>query len=150
MTLRLRINGTEREISSDPGTPLLFVLREELGLKGAKLGCGLEQCGACMVLVDGEAVPCCASPAETFAGKDIVTVEGLADHPVGQRVQKAFVRHSAAQCGYCTAGLVVAATALLNRAPQADREAVKQALAPNLCRCGSHPRVLRAIAEAQG
>jgi aerobic-type carbon monoxide dehydrogenase small subunit (CoxS/CutS family) len=149
MTLTLRINGADVAIASSPDTPLLFVLREELNLKGSKFGCGLEQCGACMVLVDGAAVPSCVSPADTFAGKDITTIEGIADRPTGKRVQDAFVTHTAAQCGYCTAGLVVAVTALLERDPKANAETVKTALAPNLCRCGSHPRVLCAIEAAQ-
>lgn len=150
MTLTLRINGADVDVTSDADTPLLFVLRDELGLTGAKLGCGLEQCGACFVLVDGEAVPSCVSPVETFTGKDITTVEGIAARATGKRVQEAFVNATAAQCGFCTAGLVVAVTALLERQPDADRDTVKAALAPNLCRCGSHPRVLRAVEEAQG
>ena len=149
MSLTLRINGAEVAVTSEPDTPLIYVLRDELGFKGAKLGCGLEQCGACMVLVDGEAVPSCVSPADTFAGKEITTVEGLADDPTGARVQAAFVSHTAAQCGYCTAGLVVAVTALLQRNPDADTKTVKDALAPNICRCGSPPRVLRAVEEAK-
>jgi aerobic-type carbon monoxide dehydrogenase small subunit (CoxS/CutS family) len=146
--LTLRVNGKDRAIASDPGTPLVYVLRDELKLKGAKVGCGLEQCGACMVLVDGEAVASCATPAEVFAGKEIVTVEGLAASEEGRRVQDAFVAAGAAQCGYCTAGLVVAVTALARAGTPADRDALREALAPNLCRCGSHPRVLQAALVA--
>lgn len=145
MTLTLNINGIDREIRSPGETPLLYVLRGELGLKGAKLGCGLEQCGACHVLSDGESVPTCVSPAATYAGKRITTIEGLAETSAGRRVQNAFVEATAAQCGYCTAGLVIAVTGLLESTPDPDPQSVRDALAPHLCRCGSHPRVLRAV-----
>jgi aerobic-type carbon monoxide dehydrogenase small subunit (CoxS/CutS family) len=145
MTLRLRINGEDREIASDPETPLIFVLRDELGLKGSKLGCGLEQCGSCAVLADGEPVMSCVAPAGSFTGREIVTVEGIAALPLGARVQAAFLDQAAAQCGYCTAGLVVAVTALVSRPQKPDRAGIRAALAPHLCRCGSHPRVLRAV-----
>lgn len=150
MTLTLRINGEAHEIASDPETPLVYVLRDELKLKGAKLGCGLEQCGACAVLVDGKPELSCVSPAASFEGREIVTVEGLADTETGRRVQEAFVEANAAQCGYCTAGLVVAVTGLLASHPGVDRETAKAALDPHLCRCGSHPRVLRAVEIASG
>lgn len=145
MSLTLRINGEDRNITSDPETPLLFVLRDELKLKGAKLGCGLEQCGTCAVLVDGKAELSCVAPAATFRDRNIVTVEGLAKTDIGQRVQAAFIQANAAQCGYCTAGLVVAVSALLGQNEAPDRMAAKSALEPHLCRCGAHPRVLRAI-----
>lgn len=145
MTLSLRINDRERTIRSDPDTPLLYVLRDELKLKGAKFGCGLEQCGACAVLADGETTLTCVTPASAFAGRDVVTVEGLAATEVGARVQSAFIEASAAQCGYCTAGLVVAVTGLLGRNPAPSREEAKAALVPHICRCGAHPRVLRAV-----
>lgn len=146
--LTLNINGRDRPIASDPETPLLFVLRDELGLTGTKLGCGLQQCGACAVLADGAAVLSCMTPAHAFDGQRIETVEAMADHPVGRRVQRAFVAEAAAQCGYCTPGLVVAATSLLAREPAPDRAAALEALSPHLCRCGSHPRVLRAVDRA--
>lgn len=145
MTLRLQINGSAHEVAVDPDTPLIYVLRDNLKLKGAKLGCGLEQCGACAVLVDGAVQLSCVTPAQAFEGREITTIEGIADTKIGKRVQEAFVEASAAQCGYCTPGLVVAVTALLQDTPDPDREAVKQALAPHLCRCGSHPRILRAV-----
>ena len=145
MTLRLRINGNDHEIRSEANTPLLYVLRDELKLKGTKFGCGLEQCGACAVLVEGEATLSCVAPAGDFVGREIVTVEGLASTQRGARVQAAFVKASAAQCGYCTPGLVVAVTALLDRWPAPSREEAKAALAPHLCRCGSHPRILDAV-----
>ena len=148
MSLRLTINGTAHDITSDPDTPLVYVLRDELKLKGTKLGCGLEQCGACAVMVDGKPVLSCVTPVEAFDGKNVTTIEGIADTEIGQRVQQAFVEETAAQCGYCTSGLVVAATALLADTPAPDRATVKTALTPHLCRCGSHPRVLRAIEKA--
>lgn len=145
MTVTLNINGIDRAIASEPDTPLIFVLRDELKLKGSKLGCGLEQCGSCAVLVDGKAELSCVSPVGTFEGKKIITIEGLADTETGRRVQAAFVEANAAQCGYCTAGLVVAVTALLNETPRPDRDTAKAALDSHLCRCGAHPRVLRAV-----
>ncbi|MDU8911931.1 (2Fe-2S)-binding protein [Aestuariicoccus sp. MJ-SS9] len=145
--LKLTINGAEHELTSDPDTPLAYVLRDELRLKGTKIGCGLEQCGACTVLVDGEAVQSCATPAAVFEGREIVTIEGLTDTAEGRCVQDAFVEARAAQCGYCTAGLVVAVAALARAGAAKDREALKEALTGHLCRCGSHPRVLTA-AEA--
>ena len=148
MSLRLTINGTAHDITSDPDTPLVYVLRDELKLKGTKLGCGLEQCGACAVMVDGKPVLSCVTPVEAFDGKNVTTIEGIADTEIGQRVQQAFVEETAAQCGYCTSGLVVAATALLAANPTPDRTTTKAALTPHLCRCGSHPRVLRAIEKA--
>ncbi len=148
MTLTLRINGTDHAISADPATPLLFVLRNELGLKGAKLGCGLEQCGACAVLVDGRSTLTCSAPVGDFAGCQITTIEGLARHPVGARVQRAFRDETAAQCGYCTPGLIVAVTALLSEDPYPDPARIREALAPHICRCGAHPRVLRAVERA--
>lgn len=145
MTFTLRINGKDCAVDSDPATPLVYVLRGELKLKGTKLGCGLEQCGACAVLADGQAVLSCVTPASAFARREVVTVEGLADHPVGARVRAAFLAASAGQCGYCVPGLVVAVTALLSRGEKPERGEVRAALAPHLCRCGSHPRVLRAV-----
>lgn len=141
--IHLFVNGTNRKVSVDPSTPLLLVLRNELGLTGAKLGCGLEQCGACAVLVDGVSTLACAAPVSGFAGKAIVTVEGLAD--TGIRVQQAFAAAGAAQCGYCTPGLVIAVSGLLGQNPDPDETDIVAALYPHLCRCGSHPRVLRAI-----
>jgi aerobic-type carbon monoxide dehydrogenase small subunit (CoxS/CutS family) len=145
--LKLTVNGKETEIASDPETPLAYVLRNELKLKGTKIGCGLEQCGACAVLVDGDAVLSCTAPAATFEGRDITTVECLGDTEAGRTVQEAFVAARAAQCGFCTAGLEVRVTAMKAARTSCSREDLKAALAPHLCRCGSHPRVLRA-AEA--
>ena len=147
-SLTLTINGEARNIDCDPATPLLFVLRNDLDLTGAKLGCGLEQCGACAVLVDGEATLCCNRPAGEFTGRDIVTIEAVEKDPVGAAVQKAFIAEGAAQCGYCTAGLVVAATSLLKANATPDRAAIVTGLEEHLCRCGSHGRVIAAIGRA--
>jgi len=148
VSLSLRINGDEHTVAADPETPLIYVLRDELRLKGTKLGCGLEQCGACAVLADGKPVMSCVTPAAAFAGREIVTIEGVAALPAGARVQAAFLEMTAAQCGYCTPGLVVATMALLSGDQKPDREAIRTALTPHLCRCGSHPRVLRATNAA--
>lgn len=143
--ISLRVNGASRDVDADPSTPLLFVLRNQLGLTGAKLGCGLEQCGTCTVLVDDEPVMSCVRAVSEFEGNEIRTVEGLMRNGRPGPVQQAFIDKGAAQCGYCTAGLVVATTALLKRDPKPDRTAINEALADNLCRCGSHVRVLQAI-----
>ena len=143
--ITLRVNGATHDVDTDPSTPLLFVLRNELGLTGAKLGCGLEQCGTCAVLVDGEPVLSCVRAVSEFSGNDIRTVEGLVVDGTPNAVQRAFIDEGAAQCGYCTAGLVVATSALLDRNPKPDRNAINEALADHLCRCGSHLRVLKAI-----
>jgi len=148
MSLTIRVNGKAHKIASNPDTPLVYVLRDELKLKGTKLGCGLEQCGACAVLIDGKVVLSCVSAVEMFNGQDITTVEGIEATETGRRVQAAFVEATAAQCGYCTAGLVVATTALLTETPDPDRETTLAALTPHLCRCGSHPRVLKAVQRA--
>ena len=145
--ITLFVNGTEHRIDADPATPLLFVLRNHLGLTGAKLGCGLEQCGACAVLVDGVSTLCCAVAAVDFQGKEIVTVEGLAGNGEGNDVQRAFTAAGAAQCGYCTPGIVIAATALLRNTPKPDDARIREALMPHLCRCGSQPRILRALKQ---
>jgi aerobic-type carbon monoxide dehydrogenase small subunit (CoxS/CutS family) len=146
----LLVNGTEHRIDADPATPLLFVLRNNLGLTGAKLGCGLEQCGACAVLVDGVSTLCCAVAAGDFQDREIVTVEGLAGDGDGNDVQRAFTAAGAAQCGYCTPGLVIAATALMRKSPKPGDAEIREALTPHLCRCGSHPRILRALKQLTG
>lgn len=143
--MKLTVNGTAYEIEADPSTPLIFILRNALGLTGIKLGCGLEQCGACTVIADGETHLSCVKTVAEFAGKEIVTIEGLAAHPTGSAVQKAFVAENAAQCGYCTPGMVTEVTALLDRTPNPSRPQIVEALNGHLCRCGSHTRVFKAI-----
>lgn len=143
--ISLTINGTTRLVSADPSTPLVYVLRNELGLTGAKLGCGLEQCGCCSVLVDGIAQQSCVAPVSQFEGAEITTVEGLSEDGRPGPVQRAFIAEAAAQCGYCTPGLVVAVEALRRRETVPDRAAVREALAGHLCRCGTHAAVLRAV-----
>jgi aerobic-type carbon monoxide dehydrogenase small subunit (CoxS/CutS family) len=142
--MTLDVNGASHEVAADPAMPLLLVLRNRLGLTGVKLGCGLEQCGACAVLVDGEATLSCVRAVSDFEGRRIVTVEGLAVDGQPSDVQRAFVAAGAAQCGYCTPGMVIAVTALLNRTANPDPAAVRAALRDHLCRCGSHADVLRA------
>ena len=139
------VNGAVREVEADPDTPLIYVLRNRLGLMGAKIGCGLEQCGACAVIADGEKVLSCVRAVSEFEGSEIVTVEGLADDGELNPVQRAFLDENAAQCGYCTSGLIVALTAFLENVPKPDRQGAIEALDGHLCRCGAHPDVLRAV-----
>jgi len=143
--LTLRVNGAEHRVDVDPATPLVYVLRNDLGLTGVKHGCGLEQCGSCAVLVDGVSTMSCVRTAAEFAGRAIVTIEGLAADRLGRTVERIFIDEGAAQCGYCTPGIVVAVTALLQAARKPTRSQVIEALAPHLCRCGAHSRVLAAV-----
>lgn len=139
------VNGSKRTVTANPDTPLLYVLRNDLGLVGARFGCGSGQCGACFVLVDGRAMASCDIPLSFVEGKKITTVEGLGgEHPV----QKALIAEQAAQCGYCMSGIVVSAVALLQSNASPSEEEVKSALDKNLCRCGAHNRVVRAIMKA--
>jgi nicotinate dehydrogenase subunit A len=146
--VELAVNGARRRVSAQGDTPLLYVLRNDLELNGAKFGCGLGQCGACTVILDGEAVRSCQLPVASAVGKKITTIEGLGTIDRPHPVQKAFIDEQAAQCGYCINGMVMAATALLQRKPTAGDAEVRQALAGNLCRCGTHARILRAVARA--
>jgi nicotinate dehydrogenase subunit A len=141
----LEVNGARHEVACDPDTPLLYVLRNDLGLVGAKFGCGLGLCGACNVLVDGHPVHSCDTPVWAVAGKAVTTVEGLEGH----RLQETFVEEQALQCGYCTAGMLCTAAALLERVPDVDDDGVRRALDGNLCRCGSHNRIVRAVLGAR-
>ena len=146
--LVLRVNGAERRVQADPGTPLLYVLRNDLGLTAAKFGCGLEQCFACAVLVDGEAVTSCATAVEAFVGREITTLEGIGTPERLDPLQEAFLEEEAAQCGYCIPGIIVGAKALLGRNPEPTDDEIREALAPHLCRCGSQPRIVRAVRRA--
>jgi nicotinate dehydrogenase subunit A len=146
--MRLNVNGESHDIDVDPDTPLLYVLREDLGLNAAKYGCGLGQCGACTVLIDNRAAFSCTTPVLALEGKRIVTLESLgsADHP--GPLQAAFIEEQAAQCGYCIAGMMLRAEALLRRNPHPSDAEIRVALQPNLCRCGTHMRILRAVRRA--
>ena len=149
-SITLDVNGVPRALRVAADMPLALVLRNRLGLTGLKVGCGLEQCGACAVLVDGESALACARPAADFEGRRIETVEGLGTPEEPGRVQQALIDARAAQCGYCTPGVVVAVTALLRKDPHPGESAIRAALAPHLCRCGAHPSVLRAVRRLAG
>jgi len=144
----LRVNGREHALAASGDALLLDVLRNALGLKGTRFGCGSEQCGACFVLVDGRAVPSCTMPLASAGGKAIITVEGLGRPESPHPLQRAFIAEQAAQCGYCTSGMLMSAAALLARSPHPSEAEVKQALDRNLCRCGSHNRIVRAVMRA--
>jgi aerobic-type carbon monoxide dehydrogenase small subunit (CoxS/CutS family) len=144
---RITVNGREHEVEATPETPLLYVLRNELGLVAAKYGCGLGRCGACAVLVDGEATFSCLTPVGEVAGP-VTTLEGLGTADDLHPLQRAFLDEQAAQCGYCAAGMIVTAAALLARNPDPTDAEIRRALAGTLCRCGSHPRILTAIKRA--
>jgi len=146
--LVISVNGVEHEVAADPRTPLLYVLRNDLGLTAAKFGCGLEQCRACAVIADGEVVTSCATAVEEFAGKELTTLEGIGTPDRLHPLQEAFLEEEAAQCGYCVPGVLVAAKALLDRRPDPSEEEIRAALAPHLCRCGSHARIVRAVRRA--
>jgi nicotinate dehydrogenase subunit A len=146
----LTVNDETREFAIDPATPLLYVLRNELKLNAAKFGCGLGQCGACTVLVDGEPVFSCVTPVRHLEGKAITTLEGLGTIDKPAPIQQAFIAEQAAQCGYCTNGMVMTAKAFLAKTPRPTAVQVKDALADNLCRCGTHTRILRAVLRAAG
>jgi aerobic-type carbon monoxide dehydrogenase small subunit (CoxS/CutS family) len=142
------VNGQSHQVDADPDTPLLYVLRDDLGLNGAKFGCGLGQCGACTVIVDGRAVFSCIIPLSVLAGRQIKTIEGLgtADNP--GPLQRAFIEEQAAQCGYCIAGMIMRAEALLEHNPTPSDAEIRRHMMPNLCRCGTHMRILRAVRRA--
>jgi nicotinate dehydrogenase subunit A len=143
--LELSVNGRTERVDAEAETPLLYVLRNDLGLHAAKFGCGLGRCGACNVLIDGEVVTSCIYPVSEAMGKQITTLEGLASAERLHPLQQVFLDEQAAQCGYCIPGIIVAAAALLDRNPAPDEEEVREALSDNLCRCGAHIRILRAI-----
>ena len=143
------VNGRSVTVDSwDPGQPLLYLLRNALGLHGPKFGCGLAQCGACTVLLDGKATRSCITPVRQVAGHRVTTIEGLGSPEKPETVQAAFIVEQAAQCGYCTNGMIMTAKALLARNPRPTREQVQQGLAGNLCRCGTHTRILAAVLRA--
>lgn len=147
-TLSLQVNGEVHEVVVASDTPLLQVLRNDLGLTAAKLGCALEQCMACAVLVDGEPTASCVSPVGLFVGREITTLEGIGTPERPHPLQLAFLEEHAAQCGYCIPGIIVSATALLERNPHPTRAEICEALDPHLCRCGTHPRIIAAVQRA--
>ena len=144
----LEVNGQARQIDADPGTPLLYVLRDHLQLNGAKFGCGLGQCGACTVMVEGQAVLSCVTPISVLQGRRITTVEGLGTVEKPGAMQRAFIELQAAQCGYCIPGMMMRAQALLEKKPGASEAEIREALQPNLCRCGTHLRIVHAAVRA--
>ena len=146
--IELAVNGRKHRVRVAPETPLLYVLRNDLELNGAKFGCGLAQCGACTVLVEGKPVRSCSYAVGEAQGKAITTIEGLGTVAKPHPVQQAFIEEQAAQCGYCINGMVMTATALLQRNPKPGDSDIREALAGNLCRCGTHARILRAVARA--
>jgi nicotinate dehydrogenase subunit A len=146
--ITLVVNGTSHQVDIDPATPLLYALRGELGLNGAKFGCGLGQCGACTVIVEGEPVYSCLVPVVAVEGRGVTTVEGLGTAGQPSLLQQAFVDEQAAQCGYCIAGMIMRAQALLDRNPTPTDAEIRARMEPNLCRCGTHMRILRAIRRA--
>lgn len=146
--MMLNVNGKRHDVPADSETPLLYVLRNDLKLKGARFGCGAGQCGACTVLVEGRPVQSCDFPLSAAQGKAVTTVEGLAQDGKPHPLQRAFVAEQAAQCGYCVTGIIMAAKALLDANPRPSEEQIRTALKGNLCRCGTHQRILRAIRRA--
>lgn len=148
--ISLRVNNQTRVVDTDPTTPLLYVLRDELELHGPRFGCGLAQCGACTVVLEGNAVRSCSVPVSSAQNKAITTLEGLGtlEHP--HALQTAFIEEQAAQCGYCMNGMIMVSKALLDKNPHPTDDQIKQALNGNLCRCGSHLRVIRAVKRAAG
>ncbi len=148
-TFQLTVNGQRRTILTDPQRPLLQVLREDLKLTGPKLGCGEGQCGACMVLIEGQRQHSCLLPIQDAAGKSITTIEGLAKGEKLHPVQEAFLAESSMQCGFCTSGMILSAVALFNEKPNPADEEILSWMNPQICRCGSYPRILKAVRRAR-
>ena len=146
--INLNVNGKTQQIDADPATPLLYVLRDHLQLDGAKFGCGLGQCGACTVLVEGRAVLSCVTPISTLGERRVTTLEGLGTPDKPGRMQRAFIAEQAAQCGYCIPGMIMQAQALLEANPRPSPAEIRKHMSPNLCRCGTHMRILRAVERA--
>jgi nicotinate dehydrogenase subunit A len=148
MTISLNVNGQEHTVDADPVTPLLYVLREDLRLNAAKFGCGMGQCGSCTVMVDNTAVFSCLLPIAALAGRKVVTVEGLGSTEKPSAIQQAFIDEQAAQCGYCIAGMIMRAQSLLQKNSRPTDDEIRSHMQPNLCRCGTHMRILRAVRRA--
>ena len=148
--ISLRVNGKTRVVDAEPDVPLLYVLRNDLELNGPKFGCGLAQCGACTVIVDGAAIRSCVTPASAVQNRAVTTLEGLGSSKNMHKIQQAFVDEQAVQCGYCINGMIMTTKALLDKNPKPSDSQIKEALAGNLCRCGTHIRILRAVKRASG
>jgi nicotinate dehydrogenase subunit A len=148
MALTLEVNGARHSVPAAPDTPLLYVLRNDLALNAAKFGCGLGQCGACTVVIDGRAVRSCVTPVSAAVGKKITTLDGLGTAEKPGPLQRAFIAEQAAQCGYCVGGMMMSAKALLDRTPNPTESEIRTALEGNLCRCGTHNRIVRAVGRA--
>jgi aerobic-type carbon monoxide dehydrogenase small subunit (CoxS/CutS family) len=146
--MTLKVNGLSYEIDADPDTPLLYILRDEIKLNAAKFGCGLGQCGSCTVIVDGKAVLSCVTPLLLLEGKQVTTLEGLGTSDAPAPIQRAFMEEQAAQCGYCIAGMMMRAQALLQKNAKPTDDEIRAELEPHLCRCGTHMRILRAVHRA--
>ena len=147
-TTRIVVNGAPHDVTAAPDTPLLYVLRNDLGLTGPKFGCGLGQCGSCMVIIDGSVARSCTTPLSAAARGPITTIEGLGTPEKPHPVQQAFIDEQAGQCGYCLSGILISAAALLDRTPKPSEAQVRKALGANLCRCGTHNRIVRAVLRA--
>lgn len=147
-TFRLNVNGQPRQVEADPESPLLYLLRYQLELNGPKFGCGLAQCGACTVLVDGKATRSCQFPVSAVGDKPVLTLEGLGPEDKPSSIQQAFIDEQAAQCGYCINGMIMTAKAFLDQHPNPTEDEIRTALAANLCRCGTHVRIIRAVKRA--
>jgi nicotinate dehydrogenase subunit A len=146
--IALRVNGREHEVAADPKTPLVYVLRNDLKLKGTRFGCGTGNCGACTVLMDGNAIQSCDTPLWAAAGREVTTIEGLGSESAPHPLQRAFIEEQAAQCGYCINGILLTAAAFLAKHPEFTDPELRAALGRHLCRCGTHVRILRAIRRA--
>ena len=144
----INVNGKDHVVAADPTTPLLYVLRNDLALNGAKFGCGLGQCGSCTVLLDGKPIFSCLTPISVLEGRKVTTVEGLGTAEVPSPMQQAFIDEQAAQCGYCIAGMIMRAQVLLETRPNVSDSEIRAHMEPNLCRCGTHARILRAVRRA--
>jgi nicotinate dehydrogenase subunit A len=150
MEVSIRVNGRDHTLVVDPETPLLYVLRNDLELNGPKFGCGLGQCGACSVLIDGKAARSCITTVADARNAEIVTLEGLGDAEHMHPLQRAFVEEAAAQCGYCTSGMIMQAAAFLKSSPKPSEAEIRSAMADNLCRCGTHTQIIKAVQRAAG
>ena len=150
MSTTLKINGKSVSVNAEPDTPLLWVIRDEIGLTGTKFGCGMALCGACTVHMDGAPIRSCQTPLSAVGDKQISTIESMASTAVGQRIQSAWIQHDVPQCGYCQSGQIMSAVALLRDKPQPSDADIDQAMSGNICRCGTYPRIRAAIHTAAG